>query len=191
MDYDDLIARCGGNKRMIAQQIDAYHDMNAYYRDVSSDDAFKVDRFSGFVELQKAGIKDSIFEAGFELEDFGGWIRDGQIYRLADVRKLPRVLADDEAKDVFVKGGVRSIEDAIDVAEANRYKDIQASPADTTVADASMAVLAEALLRSIKTLPREDYIALRDRQYETADRDVDTLSDLAEHLRDLLQDVSK
>ena len=54
-----------------------------------------------------------------------------------------------------------------------------------------MAVLAEALLRSIKTLPREDYIALRDRQYETADRDVDTLSDLAEHLRDLLQDVSK
>lgn len=192
MDYDDLIARCGGNKRTIAQQIDAYHDMNKYYRDVNSDDAFKVDRFSGFVELQKAGIKDSIFEAGFELEDFGRWIRDGQIYRLADVRKLPRVLADDEAKDVFVKGGVRSIEDAIDVAEANRQRDdIQASPADTTVADASMAVLAEALLRSIKTLPREDYIALRDRQYETADRDVDTLSDLADHLRDLLQDVSK
>lgn len=191
MDYDDLIARCGGNKKTIAQQIDAYHDMNQYYRDVSSDDAFKVDRFSGFVELQKAGIKDSIFEAGFELEDFGRWIRDGQIYRLADVRKLPRVLADDEAKDAFVNGGVRSIEDAIAVAEANRQKDIQASPADTTVADASMAMLAETLLRSIKTLPREDYIALRDRQYETADRDVDTLSDLAEHLRDLLQDVSK
>jgi len=191
MDYDDLIARCGGNKKTIAQQIDAYHDMNQYYRDVSSDDAFKVDRFSGFVELQKAGIKDSIFEAGFELEDFGRWIRDGQIYRLADVRKLPRVLADDKAKDAFVNGGVRSIEDAITVVEANVNKDVQASPADTTVANASMAMLAETLLRSIKTLPREDYIALRDRQYETADRDVDTLSDLAEHLRDLLQDVSK
>ena len=191
MDYDELIARCGGNKTTITQQIDAYHDMNEFYRDVSSDDAFKVDRFSGFVELQKAGIKDSIYSAGLELHDFGRWIRDGQIYRLADVRKLPRVLADDEAKDTFVNGGIRSIEDAIAVAEANRQKDVRARSADTTVANASMAVLAEALLRRIKALPREDYLALRERQYETADQDVDTLIDLAEHLRDLLQDVSK
>ncbi len=191
MDYDDLIARCGGNKTTITQQIDAYHDMNEYYRDVNSDDAFKVDRFSGFVELQKTDVKDSIYSAGFDLHDFGRWIRDGQIYRLADVRKLPRVLADDEAKDTFVNGGIRSIEDAIAVAEANRQKDVHASSADTTVANASMAVLAEALLHRIKALPREDYLALRDRLYETADRDVDTLSDLAEHLHDLLQDVSK
>ena len=191
MDYDELIARCGGNKTTITQQIDAYHDMNEFYRDVNSDDAFKVDRFSGFVELQKTDVKDSIYSAGFDLHDFGRWIRDGQIYRLADVRKLPRVLADDEAKETFVNGGVRSIEAAIEVAEANRKKDVHTSSADTTVANASMAVLAEALLQRIKALPREDYIALRDRQYETADRDVDTLSDLAEHLHDLLQDVSK
>ena len=104
MDYDELIARCGGNKNTITQQIDAYHDMNEFYRDVSSDDAFKVDRFSGFVELQKSDIKDSIYSAGFDLHDFGRWIREGQIYRLADVRKLPRVLADDEAKDALVNG---------------------------------------------------------------------------------------
>ena len=191
MDYDELIARCGGNKKTIAQQIDAYHDMNEFYRDVNSDDAFKVDRFSGFVELQSTDVKDSIYSAGFNLHDFGRWIRDGQIYRLADVRKLPRVLADDEAKDIFVNGGIRSIQDAIAVAEANRQKDIHASSADTTVANASMSVLAEALIQRIKALPREDYLALRERQYETADRDVDTLSDLAEHLHDLLQDVSK
>ncbi len=77
MDYDELIARCGGNKNTITQQIDAYHDMNEFYRDVSSDDAFKVDRFSGFVELQKSDIKDSIYSAGFDLHDFGRWIREG------------------------------------------------------------------------------------------------------------------
>lgn len=191
MDYDDLIARCGGNKRTITQQIDAYQDMNEYYRDVSSDDAFKVDRFSGFVELQKAEVKDSIYGAGFDLRDFGRWIRDGQIYRLADVRKLPRVLADDEARDTFVNGGVRSIEDAIAVAETNRQKDSHTSSVDTTVADASMMVLAEALLQRIKTLPREDDLALRNRQYETADKDIDTLRDLADYLHGLLQDVSK
>ncbi len=191
MDYDELIARCGGNKKTITRQIDAYHDMNEFYRDVNSDDAFKVDRFSGFVELQNTDVKDSIYSAGFNLHDFGRWIRDGQIYRLADVRKLPRVLADDEAKDTFVNGGIRSIEDAIAVAETNRQKDIHTSSADTTVANASMAVLAEALIKKVKALPREDYLALRDRQYETANQDVDTLSDLAEHLHDLLQDVSK
>ncbi len=155
MDYDDLIARCGGNKRTITQQIEAYHDMNEYYRDVSSDDAFKVDRFSGFVELQKAEVKDSIYGAGFDLRDFGRWIRDGQIYRLADVRKLPRVLADDEARDTFVNGGVRSIEDAIAVAETNRQKDSHTSSVDTTVADASMMVLApDTALNMIKAIHR-------------------------------------
>ena len=191
MDYDELIARCGGNKTTITQQIDAFHDMNEFYRDVNSDDAFKVDRFSGFVELQKADVKDSIYTAGFDLHDFGCWIRDGQIYRLADVRKLPRVLADEEARDSFVNGGIRSIEGAIELAEANRRRDGQDSATATAVAKATMTELAEALLKRIKFLPREEYIALRDRQYETADQDVDTLSDLAEHLQSLLQDVSK
>ena len=191
MDYDELIARCGGNKTTITRQIDAFHDMNEFYRDVSTDDAFKVDRYSGFEELQKSNIKDAIFTAGFDLHNFGRWIRDGQIYRLADVRKLPLVLADDEAQATFVNGGVRSIEDAIDIAEAKRRKDVHPSQSETSVADASMVTLAEALLDRIKALPRQDYVALRDRQYENADQDVDLLSDLADHLRDLIQDVSK
>lgn len=191
MDYDELIARCGGNRTTITREIDAFHDMNEYYRDVNSDDAFKVDRFSGFRELQKSNIKDSIFRAGFNLHDFGRWIRDGQIYRLNSVRKIPMVLADDEATDVFVTGGVRSIETAIEVADNNRHKGVRPSPHETTVPKASMATLAEALLDRIKSLPRQDYVALRDRQYETADQDVDVLSDLAEHLQDLLQDVAK
>ena len=191
MDYDELIARCGGNKATITRQIDAFHEMNEFYRDVSSDDAFKVDRFSGFVELQKPNIKDSIFRAGCDLHDFGKWIRNGQIYRLADVRKLPLVLADAEATDVFVEGGVRSIEAAVEVAEINRRRDVHPSPLESSVAKASMATLAEALLDRVKSLPRQDYVALRDRQYETADQDVDVLSDLAEHLHDLLQDVAK
>ena len=191
MDYDEMIARCGGNKNTITQQIDAFHDMNTFYRDVNSDDAFKVDRFSGFVELQKGDIKEAIFSAGHDLEDFGRWIRDGQIFRLADVRKLPRVLADDEAKNVFVNGGIRSIEDAIAVADKNRQETIHPSPSNVFVADADLITLADALLQRIKSLPRDDYLALRDRQYDTADQDVVTLSDLTDELAQLLQDVAK
>lgn len=191
MGYDELIARCGGNRTTITQQIEAYHDMNTYYRDVNADDAFKIDRFSGFVELQKKDIKDSIFRADLDLYDFGRWIRDGQIRRLRDVRSLPSVLADTEAKNIMVNGGVGSIENAIEVAKANNRQDIDPSPFDSVVGEMTVASLAEALLQKIKSLPRDDYIALRDRQYETADQDVDTLSDLAEQLNDLLQDVAK
>ena len=190
-NYDQLIAQCGGNKATITRQIDAFHEMNEFYRDVYSDDAFKVDRFSGFVELQKPNIKDCIFSAGFDLNDFGRWIRNAQIFRLADVRKLPMVLADKEATAVFVDGGVRSIEDAVEVAETNRRRDIHPSPLEASVAKASMATLAEALLDRISSLPRQDYVALRDRQYETAHQEVDVLSDLAEQLHELLQDVAK
>ena len=191
MDYDELIARCGGNRRSINEQIEAYHDMNEFYRDVSSGDAFKVDRFSGFVELQKKDIKESIYNAGFDLHDFGRWIREGQIFALRDVRKLPRVLADKEARDVFVDGGIRSIERAIEVAEANRRKDDPTSSAATTIEKASMAALAGALLQKITSMPRQDYLALRDREYETADQDIDILTDLADQLNGLLSDVSK
>ena len=191
MDYDELIARCGGNRTTITQQVDAYHDMNEFYRDVNNDDAFKVDRFSGFVELQKTNVKDAIYSAGYDLQDFGRWIRDGQVYRLADVRKLPGVLADEEANETFVNGGLRSIEDAIVIAETNRRKDVHPSPRELLVANASIGTLAEALLARIQSLPRQEYLALRDRQYHTADQDVDTLSDLADHLQDLLQDVTK
>lgn len=191
MDYDELIARCGGNRKLIDEQIDAFHDMNTFYRDVSSDDAFQVDRFSGFVELQRKNVKDAIFSADLGLLDFGNWIRSGQIYKLADVRKLPWVLADEEAKNTFINGGVRSIEDAIAIVEENRRKDTKSPAEKTTVAKASMAVLAQALLEKVKSMPREDYLALRDRNYETADQDVELLNDLAENLLDLLRDVSK
>ncbi len=191
MDYDELIARCGGSRNTITQQIDAYHDMNKYYRDVNSDDAFHVDRFSGFVELQKKNIKDAIYDADCDLYDFGKWICNGQIYRLADVRKLPWVLADEEAKNEFVSGGIRSIEDAISIVESNRKKDDKSQAEKTKVTDASIPVLAQALLDKLNNMSRGELVALRDRDYESADEEIVLLNELAENLLDLIQDVSK
>ena len=74
MDYSEMIALCGGNKTEIERQIDAYHDMNEHYRDLVDDTAFHIDRFSGFVELQRPNIKPAIFDADLTLSDFGQWI---------------------------------------------------------------------------------------------------------------------
>ena len=152
MDYAELIAICGGNKRQIDEQISAYHDMNKYYRIPNSDEAFKMDRFSGFVELQKRGIKESVFDAGLELEDFANWIRDGQIFKLADVRKLKKVLADEEARQVFLDGGLRSIETAAEIVDQKTQTLGGQTRDKTRIGDASLGVLADALLEKIEKL---------------------------------------
>lgn len=67
MEYGEMIQLCGGNRADLERQIDAYHDMNTYYRDVVDDTAFIIDRYSGFKELQRPAVKNSIFAAGLDL----------------------------------------------------------------------------------------------------------------------------
>ena len=186
MDFGEMVALCGGNKKDIERQIDAYHDMNEYYRDVVDDTAFHIDRFSGFVELQKPGIKNAIFDAGLELRDFGAWIRDGNIYRLADVRQLPKVLADDEARALFLGGGPRSIEKAVKRLEQK----LDAAPPDRiTLRTASLHQLAQALISCLNNLPYTDVRALKNREAPDATDQLRALEDLSEQLQGFLQDV--
>ena len=191
MDYNEMIALCGGSKAFIEREIEAYHDMNEYYRDVVDDTAFHVDRFSGFRELQKPGIKDAIYDAGFELKDFGEWIRDGKIYRLGDVRLLPRVLSNEDAKRVFVDGGPRSIENAIKLLDAQSKAEIDQKTGPLTLDAVSTYQLAEILERRISDLPYSEVRALKSRQHSDAAEKVGVLETLSTRLQDLLEDVSE
>ena len=184
MDYNEMIALCGGNKADIERKIDAYHDMNEYYRDIVDDTAFHIDRFSGFEELQKPRIKDAIFEAELELKDFGEWIRDGKIYRLADVRQLPRVLADKEAKQVFLEGGPRSIEQATKILD--QRLDQGKAKRNTTLASATFMQVAEVLAQRIDELPYSQVRELR----ETPEH-ISALEDLSARLSTLMEDVTE
>ena len=190
-DYGELIALCGGNKQDIERQIDAYHDMNAYYRDLVDDTAFHIDRYSGFVELQKPRIKDAILNAGLDLSDFGKWIRDGQIYRLEDVRKLPSVLSHPTAKDMFLSGGPRSIENASKWLEHERARTRGENPEKVTIATASIHQLATTLAARIRDLPFSQMRQLRQKQTEDAISEVGALEELAAQLQLLLEDVGE
>jgi ParB-like nuclease family protein len=99
---------CGGRRRELAELIDAYHDMEKYYRPALSDEsAFDITRFSAFVELQKPGVKEAILAAGFTPEDFARWVIDFRINPLSTVRALPKILANKEAKQKFLKSGAK------------------------------------------------------------------------------------
>ena len=158
MDYTDMIALCGGNRTDIEVQIDAFDDMNEYYRDKVEDADFRIDRFSGFVELQKRGTKEAILDAGFELSDFGDWIKDQKINALADVRLLPKVLRDEESRGIFVNGGVNSIKLAARlVDDKNRDENEDAQ----SLRDASLDALAHAFRIKLENMTQLDLDALR------------------------------
>jgi len=188
MDYNEIIQLCGGNKAEIQRQIDAFHDMNEYYRDVVDDTAFKIDRFSGFVELQKRNIKEAIFDAGLDLKDFGEWIRDGNIRRLEDTRELPKVLRDDEARDVFLQGGPNSIKDAIKLLERRPGGTV---PDKMKLADMDIYQLALALARRIGDMPFDELTTLRNKQSDESVEHVRVLENLHERLRVLLENVGE
>ena len=191
MDYGEMIALCGGNKSNIERQIDAYHDMNEYYRDEVDDTAFHIDRFSGFVELQKPRIKEAIFEAGLDLKDFGEWIRDGKIYRLEDVRQLPKVLRDDKAKETFLAGGPRSIETAVRLLDQRAEDESGQAGREITLEAASVFQLAAVLARRINELPYSEVRVLRNKERDNVAEQIGTLEDLSARLHGLLEDVSE
>jgi len=182
--YDDLIALCGGSKADIEMQIDAFDDMNKCYRDRVDDSEFKIDRFSGFVELQNRRIKDAIYDAGFELAHFGDWIHNGNIRNLTDVRDLPKVLRDEEARETFVSGGVNSIKQAV------RIVDNKSSERDNEdsigLNEAGLAALVLALKRKLENMNQLDLDKLKDEQESQ-----NLLEDLSYRLLDTLERVGK
>ena len=118
--FDRLVDLCGGNKRSIQESLQAYEDMEGYYRPLlKPGEPFDTDRFSGFVELQKAGVKQALQQTGYSVKDFAQWIRSRKIERLADVRVLPRVLKDPKARQVFIDVDIDAAKKVLELPEVS------------------------------------------------------------------------
>jgi hypothetical protein len=125
--------------------------MEAYYRPVVPDDgSFDTSRFSGFVELQKPGVKEAIAKAGFDLTDFANWIHDEKLYPLYTVRWLTRILPNPKAREIFVKQNAKKAMEAVDRPDLNK-----------ALGDANIEQLSQALSRAIYALPWTEAERLR------------------------------
>ena len=176
MPLTELVDYCGGSQNDIRQSIDAYRDMEAHYRpvveaDPSSD--FDPSRFSAFVELQKPGIKHSLYGAGYNEGHFSDWIDSRKLAPLALVRKLPQILNDPDAKRTFLRDGARAA-----------ARELDAPDLDTRLREANVSQLARALQEKINTLSYEQSQALA--ANENSDEYLD-LHDLFTTVQELLQ----
>lgn len=142
LPFATIVDYCGGRQTEVVENINAFSDMEQYYRPVVGDDgAFDTTRFSGFVELQTQGVKQTIAATGFDLNDFAEWIHDGRLYPLRKVRVLPRILRNEKARAIFLKDGIRKAEAVLEKPDLNR-----------TLQEAELGQLARALVDRIGTL---------------------------------------
>lgn len=137
-----LVEYCGGREREVIESINAFSDMESHYRPIVQEGTFDTSRFSGFVELQKPNVKQSIAETGFTLTNFAEWIRDQKLYPLNTVRLLPRILRNQKARDAFLK------------YDARRASELLGRPAlSKALSEANIGQLASALTQAIYQLP--------------------------------------
>ena len=151
LPFSQIVDFCGGRQKDVLESINAYSDMEKYYRPVVPDDgSFDTSRFSGFVELQKPGVKEAIAKAGFSLTDFAHWIHDQKLYPLYTVRSLHRILAHPKARDIFLKRDAKKAMEALDRPDL-----------DKALVDANIDQLSQALSRAIYALPWTEAERLR------------------------------
>ena len=147
LPFATIVDYCGGRQTQVEESINAYSDMEQHYRPVVGDDGdFDTTRFSGFVELQKPGVKQAITAAGFNLNDFAQWIHDNRLYPLQKVRVLPRVLKNEKACEIFLKQGIRKAEAVLEKPSLHQ-----------TLQEAELGQLARALVDRIASLPYAEY----------------------------------
>jgi hypothetical protein len=143
LPFSEIVDYCGGRQKEVVELIQAYADMEEYYRPIIPDDGtFDTTRFSGFVELQKPGLKKAVAEAGFTLTNFAEWIYGEKLYPLNMVRWLPRILRNPKARDIFLKDGARA---AVQVLEKPDLSN--------ALLEANVSQLAQAITQAIYAMP--------------------------------------
>jgi hypothetical protein len=151
LPLSELVDLCGGNKRDIVESLDAYEDMEEYYRPIVKDEGFETRRFSGFVELQNPTVKRALSDAGYTKSDFAGWIHAGKFKSLASIRSLPLVLVHEKARKAFLEEGMEKALKMLDRPQLNQ-----------SLEGADLEALSRALQQAVGTLPFDEFCRLKD-----------------------------
>src|SRR5205807_2383101 len=143
---------------------------------IADESAFDITRFSAFVELQKPGIKEAILIANFTIQDFAHWVVDQKIKPLNTVRALPRILANREARQKFLKSGARDALNLLDI------------PPPSTLDNIALEPLARALTERIDAIGFAEVKALK---ADNAGSKAQALFAALDALQELCTEISK
>lgn len=114
--YDFLATHLRWSRSKLFQKIAAYEETKAYLERTGDPQGNK--RFTHFEELmKKKPLRDRREQdAGF-MEQFGKWVQEGKLADSRDVRELPAILENEEAKKKFEKEGLKAARQVLQAAD--------------------------------------------------------------------------
>lgn len=153
MPLSVLVAYCGGNSKAseIKNMIEAYQDMENFYRPLCDDSMFNIRKFHGFVELQNKNVIDSLTLHGYNKTDFSQWMVDERFTKLEDVRRLPDILNSPKAATAFFR------EDSKAAKKILAVEDISSD----TLRDVPYELLAKELIKRMDDFKQKEIDLLR------------------------------
>ena len=177
LPFNQIVDFCGGKQQEVSRYIDAYNDMERYYRPIlESDDMFDTTRFSAFVELQRGQVTEAVAQAGLTKFDFSKWVADGRLKPLQLVRSIPRILRNPKAKEIFLRDGAQ---EAVKMLDAPLPED--------SLINASFTQLLNEVKRRIWEMP---YGQLRHLKEQVGSGDNESIVETRDALDQLCKDIA-
>jgi len=104
--YDYLAAHLRWSRSKLSQKIAAYEESKAYIE--RTGDPEGINRFSHFEEfMKKKELRDKRDANPEFMKEFGDWVYEGKFPDAKDIRHLPAILENEEARKKFLKAGIR------------------------------------------------------------------------------------
>lgn len=177
LTFGQIVDFCGGDRREVENYIQAYQDMEKYYRpQLGSDQDFDHTRFSAFVELQSSRITEALLSSKFTKKDFAKWVHERKFSPLNTVRKLPRILENRKSLTVFLSEGA---EEAIKILEA-----------PSVSVDLSSASLEQLAREICKRISRIEYSEIQRLRNEPRIEEKEIICDAKDALAELCKDIN-
>lgn len=175
MPLETIVSLCGGKEKKseIQKSISAYKNMMEYYKPLTDtgEQFFDPQDFSYFMELQNGVVRDALSFSGSNITDFSTWVLDKKLVNAQNVRKLPKVLQNKKAAEIFMKSGM---------TEALKYVSIT-EQSSVSLANVSFDDLLIELKARIAAYSYDDLKRLRN---------ADSCASQREHLLDLQSELN-
>ncbi len=132
MPMDQLVDLCGGRKTEIRKSIDTYVYMEDHYRTYVDKHGYDFEprSFSKFQEFLTPVVRRSITRQGFDESKFAEWVAEGNVDKALGVRELPDIMANPEARTVFLKKNLSEAEKVVNAARQTKT-DLSKYPMET------------------------------------------------------------
>jgi hypothetical protein len=182
LPMNTIISYCGGKKSEILKLIESYRTMKEHYITKAEEMGFDVDirEFSKFAEYQNKQIKDALIFNKYTADDFAKWVINGNVDKAQNVRQIPQVLKEPEAKKEFLKTNLTNAIKKLDTGGNNTVD----------LSNLGYEEVGNAFLNKIRNISYAETKSLKKRETKDYDDKMTLLMDIYNELDALLDDLN-